>query len=77
MKYNLHKSVDSKSQRLLNALELNTKLPIHRHQYTTETYIVLRGSIRVFLYNHNCEIEQSFILDPGEGNYGVDIPIGQ
>jgi len=77
MNYNLHKSLDSKSQRLLNALELNTKLPIHRHQHTTETYIVLRGSIWVLLYNHNCEIEQAIILNPSEGNYGVDIPIGR
>jgi len=77
MNFNIHKSLDSKSQRLLNALEPNTKLPIHRHQHTTETYIVLRGSVRVLFYNQDCEVTQSLMLNPSEGNYGVDIPIGQ
>jgi len=31
----------------------------------------------VLLYNHNCEIEQAIILNPSEGNYGGDIPIGR
>lgn len=77
MNYNIHKSLDSKSQRLLNAMEPNTELPIHRHHHTTETYIVLRGSVRVLFYNHEGELTQSLILNPREGSYGVDIPIGQ
>jgi cupin fold WbuC family metalloprotein len=42
MNYNLHDSLDAKAQRLLNALEPGTLLPIHRHRHTAETYIVLR-----------------------------------
>jgi cupin fold WbuC family metalloprotein len=47
MNYNLHDSLEAKAQRLLNALEPGTMLPVHRHQHTAETYIVLRGSILV------------------------------
>jgi cupin fold WbuC family metalloprotein len=34
MNYNLHDSPEAKAQRLLNALEPGTELPIHRHQHT-------------------------------------------
>ena len=37
MNYNLHDSLDAKAQRLLNALEPGTLLPIHRHPHTAET----------------------------------------
>ena len=42
MNYNLHESLDAKAQRLLNALEPGTLLPVHRHRHTAETYILLR-----------------------------------
>lgn len=51
MNFNLHDSLEAKAQRLLNALEPGTILPIHRHRHTAETYIVLRGSIRILFYN--------------------------
>lgn len=43
MNFNFHEGPDSKAQRLLNALEPGTILPIHRHTHTAETYILLRG----------------------------------
>ena len=43
MNYNFHESLSSPSQRLLNALEPGTVLPIHRHRHTAETYVLLRG----------------------------------
>ena len=77
MNYNLHESLDSKAQRLLNALEPGTALPIHRHTHTAETYILLRGRIDVMFYNdEGCEVER-FHLDPQVGNYGVHIPKSQ
>ena len=51
MNYNIHESLDAPAQRLMNALEPGTMLPVHRHRHTDETYIVLRGSIRVMFYN--------------------------
>lgn len=77
MNYNLHEAMDSKAQRLFNALEPGTILPIHRHQYTSETYILIRGRIDVMFYNEQgVEIER-FALNPQEDNYGVHIPKGQ
>lgn len=77
MNHNFHSSLESKAQRLLNALEPGTELPIHRHQHTAETYILLRGSIKVLFYNDACELMDAVVLNPLEGKYGVDIPIGQ
>ncbi len=74
MNYNLHDSLDAKAQRLLNALEVGTVLPIHRHRNTAETYILLRGKIRVMFYNADKTETKSFLLDPLMGNFGVHIP---
>ncbi len=77
MNYNFHDSLDARAQRLLNALELGTILPIHRHPHTAETYLLLRGKIRVMFYNDMKEETESTELDPQTGNYGVHIPAGQ
>ncbi|MDD2294061.1 MAG: WbuC family cupin fold metalloprotein [Bacteroidales bacterium] len=77
MNYNLHESLDAKAQRLLNALEPGTVLPIHRHNHTAETYILLRGSINVIFYNDDGSRKECFALDPRCGKYGVQIPKGQ
>lgn len=77
MNYNLHDSLDAKAQRLLNALEPGTNLPIHRHQYTAETYILLRGKIRVEFYTEEGDVVEKIVLDPLLGKYGVNIPARQ
>lgn len=77
MNYNFHTSPDAKAQRLLNALEPGTVLPIHRHWHSAETYILLRGRIRVLYYNDKKEVTESILLNPLEGGFGVHIPIGQ
>jgi len=77
MNYNFHQSMDSKSQRLLNAFEIGTELPIHRHHHTAETYILLQGSIKVLFYNEKKELIDSTVLNPVEGKFGIDIPAGQ
>jgi len=77
MNYNFHESLDAKAQRLLNGLEPGTVLPIHRHLHTAETYIVLRGNLRVQFYNEKRKLIYSEILNYNEGKYSVDIPAGQ
>lgn len=74
MNYNFHESLDAKAQRLLNALEPGTQLPIHRHRDTAETYIVLRGRLNVLFYNADKELTESMELNPLAGSFGVDIP---
>ena len=77
MNFNLHDSLDAKAQRLLNALEPGTVLPVHRHSHTAETYIVLKGSIRVMFYNEEKLLTAEFLIDPKEKEYGIHIPAGQ
>lgn len=77
MNHNLHDSLQSGAQRLLNALEPGTVLPVHRHRHTAETYILLRGRLRVFFHDSDGRVSESFLLDPIEGQYGVHIPAGQ
>ncbi|MCH5219369.1 MAG: WbuC family cupin fold metalloprotein [Muribaculaceae bacterium] len=77
MNYNLHESLESKAQRLLNVLLPGTILPVHRHTHTAETYILLRGKMFVVFYNDLGEQIERYLLDPQIGNYGVHIPQGQ
>ena len=76
MNYNFHDSLDAPCQRLLNALEPETIVPIHRHQHTSETYILLRGKLRMMFYNDDKEIIEETILSPDSANYGIHIPAG-
>ena len=76
MNFNLHKSLDAGAQKMLNALQPGSVFPIHRHHHTAETYIVLKGAIRVFFYNDNGSLISSHLLDPCEGSYGLEIPVG-
>ena len=76
MNYNFHPSLDDKCHRLLNALEPGTEVPIHRHGTKDETFIILRGRVRVNIYNDRGEVTQTTVLCQEEGNLGVDIPKG-
>lgn len=77
MNHNLHDSLEAKAQRLLNALEPGTLLPIHSHRHTAETYIVLRGAINVQFYNDNATLTRQFTVSPKDGVHGLHIPAGQ
>lgn len=76
MNYNFHQSVDDKCHRFLNAVEPGTELPIHRHPTKDESFVLLRGRVKVTTHNDDGTIKDSVILNPEEGLYGVDIPIG-
>ena len=47
MNYNFHQSLDDKCHRFLNAVEPGTEVPIHRHPTKDETFVILRGKVRV------------------------------
>ena len=77
MNRDMRNTAEDKSQRMLNALEIGTIMPIHRHRTSSETQILLRGKIDVMFYDNNgVEIER-FHLDPRNGMYAVNVPIGQ
>ena len=77
MNYNLHDSLEAKAQRLINVLLPGSPLPIHRHRHTAETYVILRGKMFVVFYNDMGAQTERYLLDPTQGNYGVQIPAGQ
>ena len=77
MNLNLHDSLEAKAQRLLNALLPGTAIPIHRHIHTAETYVLLRGKMFVIFYDSMGGATERFLLDPGSGRYGIQIPAGQ
>jgi cupin fold WbuC family metalloprotein len=74
MNYNFHQSLQDKCHRFLNAMEPETKIPIHHHPTKEETFVVLRGKVRVTTYNDNGEVLESCVISQEEGRYGVDIP---
>ena len=76
MNYNFHQSLDDKCHRFLNAVEPGTKVEIHRHPTKDESFVVLRGKVRVTTYNDDSTVIESVVLCQEEGRYGVDIPKG-
>ena len=50
---------------------------IHRHPETAETYIVLRGALKLIFYDDNKRITYEFLIDPKKEEYGLHIPKGQ
>ena len=77
MNLDLRNSAEDQSQRMLNAIEPESQLPIHRHQKTSETMVCLRGRLQVEFYD---ELERictdSFVIEPNGVNVAVSIPLG-
>ena len=61
--YDLRNSPEDLSQRMLNALEPGTIMPIHRHHGSSETVVVLRGKIKWMFYDENGVETESVTLD--------------
>ena len=76
MNYNFHRSLDEKCHRFLNAVEPGTEVPIHKHPTKDETFVILRGKVRVTTHNDDSSIIEEVVLCNEEGLYGVNIPKG-
>ncbi len=74
--FNLHDSLDAPSQRLFNALQPGTKMEIHRHRNTSETTIVIRGSVKYTIYADDGEVKEAHILKAGSDSFGFNVPAG-
>ena len=74
----LRNSPEDGSQRMLNAIEPGSPLPIHRHKYTSETVVCLRGRFVEEFYDELERICTDAIeLTPGGPNFLVNVPAGQ
>ena len=49
-------------------------MPIHEHPTKDESFVILRGKVRVTTYNDDGSIIEDVVLSQESGNYGVDIP---
>lgn len=76
MNYNLHEHLEDKTHRFFNAMEPGTVVPIHRHRNCAETFMLVRGNMRVVLYDDEKNVIEDTILSAESGNYGIHIPIG-
>lgn len=78
MNYDLRNSDDDQSQRMLNAIEPGSPLPIHKHKHTTETVVVLRGRL---VWEYYDELErictETIELSPNGQVVALNIPAGQ
>ena len=63
MAMDLRNSPEDLSQRMLNALEPGTIMPIHRHHASSETVVILRGRIRWIFYDENGNETERVVLD--------------
>jgi cupin fold WbuC family metalloprotein len=76
MNHNIHNDLNDPINRMLNALEPGTVMPVHRHlhPHKNESIIVLRGEVDVLLYDDGGQLTESITLNPAKGNYGIEIP---
>ena len=78
MNYDLRNSDTDQSQRMLNAIEPGSPLPIHRHRKTSETVVCLRGRLVEEYYDELERIcTEAIELSPNGPVVAVNIPAGQ
>ena len=78
MNLDLRNSPEDQSQRILNAIEPGSPLPIHRHKHTNETVVCLRGRLVEEYYDELERICTDRIeLTPGGPVAAINIPAGQ
>ena len=77
MHYDLRDSEEEMSMRMLNAIEPDTIIPIHRHVGTSEDVIVLRGEAVEVLYDeHGHEVSRCHLM-AGSECVACHVPKGQ
>ena len=91
MNYDLRNSAEDESQRMLNAIEPESVVPIHRHQKSSETVVCLRGRVVEEYYQEvqgsgfkvqgvqepKAELVERIELSPNGPVVALNIPAGQ
>ncbi len=65
MNMDMRNSADDQSQRMLNALEPETVMPIHRHKGSSETCVCIRGHFEEYFYDENGNLTDTIDMVPG------------
>lgn len=71
----LRNTSEDLSQRMLNALEPGTVMPIHRHKGTSETCICIRGHFEEYFYDEDGNLTDT--IDMVTGGTVLNIEKGQ
>ena len=77
MNLDLRNSDADSSQRMLNAIEPGSVVPVHRHQKTTETMVVLRGRVVEVYYSPDGSVEESVGVAACGPVCALNIPAGR
>ena len=78
MNYDLRNSADDHSQRMLNAIEPGSEVPIHRHRSSSETVVCLRGRLVEEYYDELERIcTERIELSPNGSVVALNVPAGQ
>jgi len=75
MNYDLRNTSEDGSQRMLNAIEPGTVMPIHRHKSSSETVVCVRGHFEEYFYDDVGQLTD--IIDMVPGGTLINIPAGQ
>ena len=75
--YDLRDSVDDESQRMLNAIEPGTVIPVHSHTGTSEDVVILRGRAEEVFYDAEGNETVRWLLAPGSDTPAIHVPMGQ
>lgn len=77
MHFDLRDSNEDESQRMLNAIEPGTVIPIHRHNETSEDVVILRGLAEEVFFDNLGNETGRFLLTPGGPCPAIHVPLGQ
>ena len=75
MNLDLRNSSADNSQRMLNAIEPGTVMPIHRHKSSSETVVCIRGHFEEYFYDESDALVD--VVDMVPGGVVLNVPIGQ
>ena len=75
--FDLRTTSEDNSQRMLNALEPGTAMPIHRHRNTSETMVMVRGKLIERFYDDAGNLTDEFLMEPCGEHPMVQILAGQ
>lgn len=75
--FDLRTTAEDNSQRMLNAMESGTIMPIHRHRNTSETMVMVRGKLIERFYDDAGNLTDEFVMEPCGEYPMIQIEAGQ
>lgn len=75
--YDLRNSESDNSQRMLNALEPGTVMPIHRHRSSSESIAIIRGKMIMRFYDDKGVLTEDVVMESNGDCPMVQVEKGQ